>query len=91
MRSITKSQLENRTSKEELKSMLPCWMTYGPDTVCLMCAPEDIIYIGDLHPRVRNQFKAKEELVRRGMSKQSTLDTLVAEKKAVEKARKTLE
>jgi hypothetical protein len=52
---------------ESLKNAKPCIVTGEGEVIGLWVDPNDIVCLMDLHPTVRRQFKAREELVRRGM------------------------
>ena len=54
-------------SIEELKELMPLKITADGEIFAVMADPEDIIVVGDLHPRVQIQLKAKEKLARSGM------------------------
>lgn len=56
-----------KLSATNLKKVTPCRITADGSEVGVFGAGEDFIFIGDLHPRVKVQFHAKEKLVRKGM------------------------
>lgn len=56
-------------SREGLKDIIPAEITFDGDVIGAWVDPNEIIYIGDLHPFVRNSLKAKEALARSGMPK----------------------
>lgn len=56
-------------SKEDLLASLPCEITWNCEPIFICHNSKDMIYIGDMHPRVRQMFKAMENKVRLGMPK----------------------
>lgn len=56
-------------STTKTKKVLPCLILIENEFEFYAGAAEDFIFIGDMHPAVRNQFRAKEALVRQGMPK----------------------
>lgn len=58
-----------RLNNEDAKSIMPVTLLYDGEPYAVVCKLEDVIFLGDLHPRVRIQFKAKEAVIRRGMAK----------------------
>jgi len=58
-----------RMSVEEILGMMPVTVLSDGEPMGVLSKSEDVIVIGDLHIRVRNQFRAREAVVRRGMPK----------------------
>ena len=86
MNTITKSEF-TKLSAEELQKVIPLVLTIDGAPVAMIVNPADIIYLGDLHPRVRVQFKAREVQVRAGMPRGEVkihIDELRAPKPQVE-------
>ena len=54
---------------EEAKSILPLVLTYNGEAVMLCAKPEDFIFLGDMHPRIKHMLKAMEARARVGMPK----------------------
>ncbi len=52
---------------EELKEALPAILTHNGGIFAVIAAPEDVIILSDLHPRLRIQFRALEQRARKGM------------------------
>lgn len=53
--------------KEEIEKYSPIAVTFNGEPFGVFSALENIIYIGDLHPRVQQNFRAMEKKVRAGM------------------------
>ncbi len=66
MNTIMRKELSVATTEEIIKRC-PAWLTHDGTPYALVCLPEQIIYIGDLHPRVQHQLRAREAQVRHGM------------------------
>jgi hypothetical protein len=73
MNILTMSDFKRKTN-EELKKLMPIKLTHNGEVFCFVGQAEDFIFIGDLHPRVKIQFRAKEQMVRKGMPKDTTID-----------------
>lgn len=58
-----------KLTREGLKDIIPVEITLDGEVIGAFVDPNEIIYIGDLHPYVRNSLKAKEALARSGMPK----------------------
>ncbi len=54
---------------EKRKEVLPTVVTMDGEPYGLVAPPDDVVYIGDMHPRVKIQLKAREALARKGMPK----------------------
>jgi len=50
-----------------MQALMPCILTFNGEPVALVAAPEDVIIVSDLHPRVRNTLRAQEKRARAGM------------------------
>lgn len=81
MKAINKADLRLITNPE-LKEILPVILLGNGEPVCVLVKPEDVVVIGDMHPAVRRQFKAKERLVRNGMVNKSYLPVTLEEIRA---------
>lgn len=71
--------------KDEIVPLFPIILTHETEPIAIVCRPEDVVYLKDLHPRVQVQFRAMEANVRRGMPKsqdQRDWETAVALHKA---------
>jgi hypothetical protein len=68
MNVIQKSKFLNMGVKKQ-QELLPCKLTVDDEVVMVCAKPEDIIVVGDLNIFVRQQLKAREELARQGMPK----------------------
>ena len=66
MQRLPMSKLKSMPA-QEIEEAVPLMITVDMADRFVLCKPEDIIYIGDLHPRVKNSFKAIEQKVRVGM------------------------
>jgi len=66
MNVLTKSEF-NRKPASEVLELAPIKILSDGEPIGFFGKLEDFIYIGDFHPRVRIQFRAKEQLVRKGM------------------------
>ncbi len=51
----------------DIKENLPLQITAESEILGTFGKADGFIYIGDMHPRVQNQFKNREQLVRQGM------------------------
>lgn len=58
-----------RLKATEIKDMLPVTITAEGVPVAQVVNPDDVIVIGDLHPRLQNRFRAMEKKSRIGMPK----------------------
>ena len=56
-----------RETGEKLLELAPIKLLSNGEPVGFFGKIEDFIYIGDLHPRVRIQLKAKEQMIRQGI------------------------
>lgn len=69
MNTMPVSEFKKLTVKQML-NILPIVLTAdGKSFGVVIGQLKDVVVIGDLHPRVRNRFRAMEEKVRRGMPK----------------------
>lgn len=68
MNTISKSDFLHLPN-ENAKAILPVILLFDGEPYALVCLPEDVLYIKDMHPRVQIQFKAREAQVRQGMAK----------------------
>jgi len=66
MNVLTKSEF-NRKPASEVVELAPIKILLDGEPIGFFGRVEDFIYIGDFHPRVKIQFRAKEQLVRKGM------------------------
>jgi hypothetical protein len=57
-----------KLSMPKIKELMPLKLLADGEPVAFVGHVDDFIYIGDMHPRVQNQFRAREELVRSGMT-----------------------
>lgn len=53
----------------DMQDMLPVTITAEGVPVAQVVNPDDVIVIGDLHPRLQNRFRAMEKKSRIGMPK----------------------
>lgn len=63
---IPKSEFR-QLSGEQILENLPFILLMEGEPMCIVARPEDVIYLGDLHPRVKIQLKNMENKVRMGM------------------------
>ena len=56
-------------NKQEIIEAMPCTILSDGEPIAVLSKAEDVIVISDLHIRVRNQLRAREAVVRRGMPK----------------------
>ena len=56
-------------TRAEIEAAVPFQMTFDGTPAATVMNPKDIIFIGDMHPRVQIQFRNKETIIRRGMPK----------------------
>jgi hypothetical protein len=63
-----------KSSKEEIARLMPIRITFDGEPLGIFGQEDKFIYIGDMHPRVQTQMKAKEQLVRTGMPKDTTVE-----------------
>ncbi len=56
-----------KLNKKELQQVAPVILTFDGEVIGHFCEVDEVVVIGDMHPRVQRQFKAREQLVRRGM------------------------
>ena len=73
MRTLAIGQIR-KLNATEIRDLLPVMMTYENEPFAMLCNPEDIVVIADMHPTVRRQFRAKEAQVRAGMPKDMKLE-----------------
>ena len=66
MNTITWSNFKPKT-RAELEELMPVAVSFDGDIVGIFSKADDVIVVGDMHPRVQIQLRAKEQLVRRGM------------------------
>jgi len=83
MNSVSKSDFARLTA-QEIKSILPTVFKVEGEAVAIVCQPEDVIFIGDMHPRVKNQLKALEAKARLGMMKFDPVDIVLSELRKVQ-------
>lgn len=57
----------SRLGIEAIKGVKPCLVTADGEVIGLWVDPDDIVCLMDLHPRVKTQFKTREQMVRKGM------------------------
>lgn len=69
MNKMAKGEFARLTVKE-MKKLMPLIVHVEGENFAIFARPEDIIYIGDMHPRVKNFLRARERLARVGMNKQ---------------------
>lgn len=65
---ITTTTDLKKIAGRDLPNLSPIAVTFDGEVVAYIVKPEDVIIIGDLHPRVKKQFRAQEQKVRRGMA-----------------------
>ena len=68
MNVLTKSEF-NQKSAGKILELAPIKILSDGEPIGFFGKLEDFIYIGDLHPRVQIQMRAREQLVRTGMPK----------------------
>ena len=73
-----------RETGERLLELAPIKLLSNGEPVGFFGKIEDFIYIGDFHPRVRIQFKAKEQMIRQGMPKNDIRVSYLEAKKDIE-------
>ena len=66
MNVLSISEFRRETGKSLLE-LAPIKLLSEGEPVGFFGKIEDFVYIGDFHPRVKIQFKAKEQLIRQGM------------------------
>lgn len=66
MKTITFGEMK-RMDGEEFKALMPVTITFNGEAIAIMDKPENVIVVGDLHPRVRDQFLAKSKFIRTSM------------------------
>lgn len=66
MNAVSKKKFEQMSVKQVVDA-LPLIITADGSPIGVLSKMEDVIVIGDMHPAVKRQFRAKETLVRRGM------------------------
>ena len=66
MNIITWSKLKT-TPRAEIEAMMPLTVTFDGEPVGIFSKAGDVIVIGDMHPRVQMQLRAREQLARKGM------------------------
>jgi len=74
MRIIPVSEFRRLVGKEALQAISPCALTHDGEVVGYFGSAGDFLFIGDLHIRVRQQFRALENKVRLGMPKPERAD-----------------
>jgi len=52
---------------QQLKENMPIMVTADGEPLFLVDAPDKVVILSDLHPRVQNMFRAMEKKVRSGM------------------------
>lgn len=67
MNVLTLSEFKKRNATE-VKELAPIKILSDGEPMGFFGSFEDFIYIGDMHPRVKIQLRAREQLVRRGMT-----------------------
>jgi hypothetical protein len=65
---ITATELK-KFKIEDFKTKMPFKLMANEEVIALVGKPEDYIFIGDMHPRVQAQMRAREQMVRMGMPK----------------------
>ena len=66
MNVLTKTEF-NRKPATEIVELAPIKILSDGEPIGFFGNIKDFIYVGDLHPRVKIQLRAREELVRKGM------------------------
>jgi len=56
-----------RLSIKEIRDLIPFELTADGHQLAIVCKPEDVIVVSDLHIRMRNKLKAQEKRARMGM------------------------
>jgi len=56
------------------KEVAPVRILFEGEPFAVFSKVEDVMIMSDLHPRVQQQFRAREQLVRRGMPKPERID-----------------
>lgn len=74
MQIIPLSEFRRLTGKEAVQSVSPCAISFDGQIVGYFCNIEDVLFLGDMHPRVRRQFRAQEAKVRMGMPTPKRVD-----------------
>lgn len=59
----------------ELLGKCPFSVTSNGEEVAYFCRKDGVIVVDDLHPRVRNQLRAREQMARRGMPKNIRIES----------------
>ena len=73
MNKISRAEFD-KLSGEEAKKVMPVVLTLNGQPMAICLEPKDAIFLGDLHPRVRNMLKAMEARARVGMPKDVQTD-----------------
>jgi len=55
------------TNVETLKTLLPITVLVNEEVAFMVCDPEQVIALQDLHPAVKMQLRAREKRARAGM------------------------
>jgi len=83
MNVLTKSEF-NRKPASEVLELAPIKILSDGELIGFFGKLEDFIYIGDMHPRVKIQLKAREQLARTGMVSKDIRVTYEEAKKETE-------
>ena len=67
-----------KLNNNDLDEMLPLLVTFNGIPVGIMGKIEETISLGDMHPRVRQQFKAREAQIRLGMPPAEKVDAPIS-------------
>jgi len=58
----------------DAQEQAPFRVLFEGEPIGIFSRVEDVMVMSDLHPRVQQQFRAREQLVRRGMPKPERID-----------------
>ena len=58
-------------SKEDMLELRPVILTFDGEPIGVFADPNGVVVIEDMHPAVRQSFRAKENVIRSGMGNTS--------------------